>query len=92
MGHLHDRREMVRYIVRDRKVTDPSNRFKGDGPERFHEVQIETTTVSSLLADIPESQLRSLAFKIDVEGYEGRVLKGMAETSSRSEVDALLAS
>ncbi len=66
------------------KVTDPSNRFKGDGPERFHEVQIETTTVSSLLADIPESQLRSLAFKIDVEGYEGRVLKGMADVLQRA--------
>jgi FkbM family methyltransferase len=59
------------------EIEDPASRFKGQGPERFCELRVEAIRVDDLLGEMPEDRLRSLALKMDVEGYEGRVLQGM---------------
>ncbi len=59
------------------QIEDPASSFKGQGPERFCELRVEAIRVDDLLAEMPDGRLRSLALKMDVEGYEGRVLQGM---------------
>jgi FkbM family methyltransferase len=66
------------------QIKDPANRFKGDGPERFCELRVETVRIDDLFAALPADRLRSLALKIDVEGYEGRVLQGMTGVLRRA--------
>ena len=66
------------------QIGDPASRFKGQGPERFCEVHVEAIRVDDLLAGLPDGRLRSLALKIDVEGYEGRVLQGMTGVLQRA--------
>ena len=45
---------------------------------------MEAIRVDDLLAEMPDGRLRSLALKIDVEGYEGRVLQGMTGVLRRT--------
>jgi Methyltransferase FkbM domain len=66
------------------QIEDATSRFKGQGPERFCELHVEAIRVDDLLAELPAARLRSLALKIDVEGYEGRVLRGMTSVLQRA--------
>jgi hypothetical protein len=45
---------------------------------------VEAIRVDDLLAGLPVGRLQSLALKIDVEGYEGRVLQGMTGALQRA--------
>jgi FkbM family methyltransferase len=62
-------------------MPDPDNRFKGAGPERTRLVEVDAITIDSLLDGMPADRL---AIKLDVEGYEARVLRGMHETLART--------
>jgi FkbM family methyltransferase len=66
------------------QIVDVAGRFKGEGPDRFCELHVEAIRVDDLLAELPDDGLRSLALKIDVEGYEGRVLRGMTSVLQRA--------
>ena len=66
-------------------IGDPNNRFKGEGPESFKEISATSTTIDDILEGQLDSQLRNLVFKIDVEGFEGRVLQGMKKTLHRAD-------
>jgi len=58
-------------------ITNVPPGLKGDGPEDVTEVEVPCRTIDAILAGGAEAAGRDLLFKIDVEGYEGRVLGGM---------------
>jgi FkbM family methyltransferase len=66
-------------------IDDPNNLFKGEGPESFKEIRAMSITIDDILESQSDSQLRNLIFKIDVEGFEGRVLQGMKKTLRRAD-------
>ena len=67
------------------QIEDPANLFKGSGPERSRELRVEAIRIDDLFAALPADRLRSLALKIDVEGYQGRVLQGMTSVLQRAD-------
>jgi FkbM family methyltransferase len=66
------------------QIEDPTSRFKGQGPERFCELHVEAIRIDDLLTGLSADRLCNLAIKIDVEGYEGRVLQGMTGALRRA--------
>lgn len=60
-------------------IVDESNSFKGVGPENSEEIKIQSVRIDDILANRELGDQR-LLFKIDVEGFEPRVIGGMKTT------------
>jgi FkbM family methyltransferase len=63
------------------QMHDPDGIFKGPGDELFEEVELPALPIDSVL---DSCRVGNLIFKIDVEGYELRVLRGMEGTLARA--------
>jgi FkbM family methyltransferase len=63
------------------QLYDPDGLFKGSGEELFEEVDLPALPIDAILRDC---EIGGLIFKIDVEGYEFRVLRGMERTLARA--------
>jgi FkbM family methyltransferase len=58
------------------RISDPKNSFKGEGEELFDAITIKSVRIDDILSkeDVCE---KTILFKIDVEGYESKVIAGM---------------
>lgn len=63
-------------------IHDPCNSFKGHGDEHFESIRVPGVTIDQVLPDTTAEQ--SILFKIDVEGYEQKVLDGMRSVLGRA--------
>ena len=59
-------------------VPEMRGTYRGPGEERAEWISVPATTIDAV--DAVQLDLSRLLFKVDVEGYEGHVLTGMAQT------------
>jgi FkbM family methyltransferase len=65
-------------------IFDPSNGFKGKGEEKFESITVKSIRIDDVLGDV-DLRNETILFKIDVEGYEAKVIAGMKDSLKRAQ-------
>jgi FkbM family methyltransferase len=64
-------------------ILDPTNGFKGSGEEEFESIVVKSVRIDDILSDHNLAN-QTILFKIDVEGYEAKVIAGMKNSLKKA--------
>jgi FkbM family methyltransferase len=64
------------------RILDPTNGFKRSGEEEFESIVVRSVRIDDILSE-QELADQTILFKIDVEGYEAKVIAGMRTLSRK---------
>jgi FkbM family methyltransferase len=65
------------------RILDPTNGFKGSGEEEFESIVVRSVRIDDILSE-QELVDQTILFKIDVEGYEAKVIAGMKNSLKKA--------